>query len=241
MNPKKNESQHPDSGQQSDEDAFRRLMKACQRAEGSPKNLADIEAILKEHPRTAFLRDRSGQTALIYCASLGHLAALKILIPYSNVMDAQQSHETALMVAAERGRVDCVLELLDIGRPEHVSVLGHTALMAAAARGHAQCARILLPRSDALVKSQRQMNALMLAVCSGSVETVAVLLPASDLSENYDMKEVDPWGAPAGQEALAIEALIAGARLARHEKSVIESVVESSAPSTAPANARRSL
>lgn len=235
-----NKRASPFSSTQSEDHAFGRLMTACLRAEGSPKNLADIESIIKEHPRAAFMRDRSGQTALIYCASLGHLDALRILIPHSNVMDAQQSHETALMVAAERGRVDCVLELLDIGCPEHASVLGHTALMAASARGHAQCARILLPRSDALVKSQRGMNALMLAVSSGSVETVAVLLPASDLSENYDLKEVDPWGAPVGQEAMAIDALIAGARLARHEKSVIESVVESSVPPTA-ANSRRSL
>ncbi|CAG0880106.1 unnamed protein product [Cyprideis torosa] len=132
-------------------DGMTPLMLACQQSREE-----EVKTLLKRKPKQATARDRSGKTALHYCAENQDLNCIDQLVSYEPSLLNIQDEEgytalhlaviSALHCAASRGHVDCLETLISLCGAE-VDVMdanGCTALFYAVTLGHADCSHALL-------------------------------------------------------------------------------------------------
>ena len=114
------------------------------------------------------LKDRDGNTALIWAAREGQLAAITALVRKGADpnLPGGRNDWTPLMHAIHKNQKDAVQALLDGGAdPNAKTKPGFTALMMAAGYGNAEMVRALLNRgADPYAEDSSGVSALMLAV-----------------------------------------------------------------------------
>lgn len=110
----------------------------------------------------------TGITPIMYAVVCGRANLVEILIPHSEIEQADEYGMTALLIASSNGNAACLKALLPVSDPKAVDALaGKTALMNAADRGYADCVELLLPGSEREAVDAGGMNAATLARMSG--------------------------------------------------------------------------
>lgn len=113
---------------------------------------ADLVSLLSHPGCDPRVKGSNGETALMRAASRGSENRVRLLLPVSEALAADDGGMTALMWAARFGREACVGLLLPVSDAMSKAGRGVTALMWAARYGHEGCVRLLLPASDALAR-----------------------------------------------------------------------------------------
>lgn len=130
--------------------------------------------------------DTRGWSPLMLAASTGLEAAVKALLPVSDLLAKDpETGRTPLMIACANGHAACVRALLPTGNPLWKDDAGRTALMIACEKMHPDCVAALIPASDLLAKDAYGKTALSFAKSSAGMrpegpQTVELLFAAED-------------------------------------------------------------
>ena len=144
------------------DDDLRHVFKAIDQGDlGVLRWLAGFGAVRMAEPN-------SGLTPLMYAVARSRPDMVCLLIPHSELEQADEYGMTALLVASCNGNAVCLKALIPVSDLKAVDALtGKTALMNAADRGFADCVELLLPGSQCDAVDASGMNAATLARMSG--------------------------------------------------------------------------
>ena len=161
----------------------------------TPPSTADVGICVKiliDAGADVNMKDKDGQTALMFAARVGCLTRLSLLLDTgASVNEVDKNSKTAIMVATEEGHAECVKRLVEEGarlnkNPDENSC--KTAVMFAAGGGHYACLDMLIKAgADVNTLDNDNKTALMYAARSGRKECVTPLLQTGADVNNRDV------------------------------------------------------
>ena len=183
-------------------------------------------------------RDGRGMTALLWAASSGHEAIVRLLLENGAHMEVNSpSHETALVVAVSHSHEALVRLLLEKGaNMEAKEYFKKTVLIVAASNGHEALVRLLLEKGANIEANSESGTALIAAARWGYEAIVQLLLEKGAKIEakiGFDLKTALIVAASHGHEALVRLLLEKGANIEANSWSVGASIEANAVSGTA--------